>query len=160
MKLYLVQHGEAVSKDIDPERPLSGRGQEDVRRLAGFLSEAGVRVARVLHSGKRRAGQTAALLAGAVLPGGTVESVGLINPNDAVETFARDLGALPDETMVVGHLPFMARLVSLLLTRDQERLRTGFVPGTIVCLESGDDGVWAMGWMIRPELLGAGGQKR
>ena len=44
MKLYLVQHGQAVSKEEDPERPLSEQGREDVRRVATRLGEAGVRV--------------------------------------------------------------------------------------------------------------------
>ena len=63
MKLYLVQHGEAHAKNVDPERPLTERGHGDVARLAAFLSRAGVRVERVIHSGKLRAEQTAGVLA-------------------------------------------------------------------------------------------------
>ena len=36
IKLYLVQHGEALPKEDDPARPLSEKGQADVRRLAAF----------------------------------------------------------------------------------------------------------------------------
>ena len=57
MKLYLTQHGLAVAKDVDPERPLSEQGRRDVRRLVDFLADAGVRVKQVLHSGKTRAEQ-------------------------------------------------------------------------------------------------------
>ena len=63
MTLYLVQHGAAVPEQEDPERPLSAQGAEDVERLAGLLAHLGVSVARVLHSGKTRAAQTAAKLA-------------------------------------------------------------------------------------------------
>jgi len=27
MRLYIVQHGDSVPKDIDPDRPLSDRGE-------------------------------------------------------------------------------------------------------------------------------------
>ena len=80
MKLYLAQHGEAVSKAEDPERPLSEQGRRDVRVVAGLLKAAGLRVERVWHSGKARAEQTARVLAGAVLPRGrkpqAIEGIG------------------------------------------------------------------------------------
>ena len=44
MRIYLTQHGLAVPKDIDPDRPLSEQGREDVRRLAEFLDKAGNQV--------------------------------------------------------------------------------------------------------------------
>ena len=64
MKLYLVQHGEACAKDVDPDRPLTDAGKADVERLAAFLGQVGIRVDRVIHSGKLRAVQTAERLAG------------------------------------------------------------------------------------------------
>ena len=80
MKLYLAQHGEAVAKTEDAQRPLSDQGRHDVRAMAALLQSAGVRVERVWHSGKRRAEQTARLLAGALLPRGrkpqAIEGIG------------------------------------------------------------------------------------
>ena len=43
MKLYLVPPGDAVAKEVDPERPLSDRGRDEVRAMAGFLRRAGIR---------------------------------------------------------------------------------------------------------------------
>ena len=63
MDLYLVQHGEAKSEAEDPERPLTLQDIEAVRRMASWASQVGVRVDQIRHSGKRRAEQTAALLA-------------------------------------------------------------------------------------------------
>jgi len=42
MRIYLTEHGLAVPKDVDPNRPLSKQGRVDVRRLADFLNKAGV----------------------------------------------------------------------------------------------------------------------
>ena len=82
MKLYLAQHGEACPKDIDPERPLTDQGREDIERLAEFLARAGIQVERVIDSGKLRAAQTADLLAAAVAPLVELETSDRINPND------------------------------------------------------------------------------
>lgn len=68
MKLYLVQHGEALPKEVNSDRSLSDQGRQDAERLARFLAGRGVRVSRVWHSGRTRARQTAELLAAAVAP--------------------------------------------------------------------------------------------
>ena len=90
MKLYLAQHGEALSRQEDPERPLSEQGVQDVRAVAAFLGDAGIKLARVWHSGKRRAEQTAEILARVVLSGGRAEVIEGISPNDPVGEFAAD----------------------------------------------------------------------
>ena len=153
MKLYLAQHGEACAKEVDPERPLTTRGLADVTRLAAFLNVAGVRVERVIHSGKRRAQQTAEVLARAVAPGVALEVSGLINPNDNPKAFDWQSDSWDRDLLVVGHLPFMARLVGHLVAGDERRVLTAYRPGSLVCLEETDDAVWQIGWMIRPDLL-------
>lgn len=153
MKLYLVQHGTACAKEDNPERPLSDVGRADVERLAAFLEQAGVRVGRVIHSGKLRAEQTAQCLAAAVAPGVAIESSGIINPNDNPKAFDWQSGSWDHDTLVVGHLPFMAKLVAHLVVGDENRPVAAFQPGSMVCLEREDGSDWQINWMIRPELL-------
>lgn len=153
MKLFLVQHGEAHAKDVDPDRPLTDRGKEDVDRLAVFLDKAGIRVERVIHSGKLRALETATRLAGAIAPGVEPESSGLINPNDNPRAFDWQSESWDMDTLIVGHLPFMARLVSHLVIGDENRPITAYQPGSMVCLELNEEARWLVDWMIRPELL-------
>ncbi len=153
MKLLLVQHGDAVSREIDPERPLSERGRRDVQALAGFLHRAGIRVRGVLHSGKRRAAQTADILAAALMTAGAGEAVAGLAPKDEVGVFAQTLAGRSQDTLVVGHLPFMARLTALLVGGDAERQLVSFRPGSAVCLERGEAGGWQLSWMLRPELV-------
>ena len=147
MKLYLVQHGKAVSKEEDPERPLSEQGIQDVQVMASRLGAAGVRVTRIWHSGKARSAQTAELLAAAVFPRGEVEVITGIKPNDPVAEFATDADVWDEDTLVVGHLPFMSRLVSLLTLKDAEHELVQFIPGSIVCLERLDHDRWVIAWM-------------
>ena len=158
MRLYLVQHGLAVDKQDDPARPLSNAGMHDVARLAQQLGTAGIKVARVWHSGKLRAEQTAIQLGKQVLPGGKAEQVDGIAPNDSVEEFAADIDVWQEDTLVVGHLPFMGRLVSQLLMGDSGRDCVEFRPGSIVCLERTSPDHWVLQWMLRPELLGGASQ--
>lgn len=152
MKLYLVQHGEACAKDVDPERPLTNQGKLDVERMGAFLKRSGVQVRRVIHSGKLRARQTAEQLAVFVAPEVEPEVSGLMNPNDNPRAFDWQSESWDIDTLIVGHLPFMARLVAHLLIEDESRPVVAYQPGSVVCLEH-DDGQWQLSWMLRPELL-------
>jgi len=153
MKLYLAQHGHAVSSEQDPERPLSDQGEQDVHSMAARLGDAGVRVARVWHSGKGRAEQTAGILAKKVLSGRNAESIKGLGPNDPVAEFATDADVWDEDTLVVGHLPFMSRLLSLLLVNDAGHELVRFSPGSVVCLEHDATDRWVISWLLRPELL-------
>lgn len=153
MNVYLAQHGEAWTKEVDPDRPLTDQGKKDIDRLAAFLKQANVQVDRVIHSGKLRAAQTAELLASAIAPEVEAEASGLINPNDNPKAFDWQSESWNRNTLVVGHLPFMAKLVSHLLIEDENKLITAYQPGSVVCLERNGDALWQIDWMIRPELL-------
>ena len=153
MRLYLVQHGEALATEVDPQRPLSEQGRSDVQRLAAFLDKAGVRVSRVVHSGKERARETAELLAAGLAPGVIAESRAGIDPLDPTERVAKEAEGWSEDTMLVGHLPFMARLASRLVAGREEPETIGFRPGSLACFERNAGGRWILVWMIRPELL-------
>lgn len=154
MRLYLVQHGEALSKDRNAERPLSPVGESDLTRMAEFLARAGVGVTRVIHSGKLRAEQSALILAEALAPGREPVAIDGINPNDDAAAFARKAKEWSEDAMVVGHLPFMGRLAGALVGCAEGEV-AAFLPGSVACLERCNEaGVWRVAWMMRPELLG------
>ncbi len=164
MRVYLVQHAEAVPADENPDRPLSEKGRNDARRVASFLARS-VRVGRVIHSPKTRARDTAVLLAQALGPGGVVEEAASgLAPDDSVEVAADVIAGWPEDTMVVGHLPFMGRLAAYLVAGSEDADVVAFQPGTVACLERADGedaedgkdgaGDWAVAWMVRPGLLG------
>ncbi len=154
MKLYLVQHGQACAKQVDPERPLTDQGKADIEKVAAFLRQAGVQAERVIHSEKLRAIQTAEHLAKAIAPGVELETSGIINPNDNPKAFDWQSDSWDRDTLVVGHLPFMAKLVSHLVIGDENRPIAAYQPGSVVCLAHNSDARWQINWMIRPELLG------
>lgn len=152
MKLYLVQHGDALSKEADPDRPLSEKGRADVRHVAEFLAGQ-ITVARVLHSGKTRARQTAEILAAAAAPGQEIATVPGIDPLDPVEPIAQQAQNWNEDSLIAGHQPFMGRLVARLVTGSEESAVVTYQPGSVTCLERDDSGNWTVAWMLRPELF-------
>ena len=151
-----MQHGDALAKAVNPDRPLSEQGRSDVERLAAHLARCGVRVARVVHSGKTRARQTAEILAPAVQAREPVEALANLDPLDPPERFAAEFAGAPADLLIAGHMPFVGRLVSLLVAAREEASLLGFVPGTAACLERTDDGTWSVACLLRPELLSGG----
>jgi phosphohistidine phosphatase len=153
MKLYLVQHGDALPKDIDPARPLSERGRQDVERLAALLRVCGTHVTCVVHSGKTRAAQTAEMLAAAVSPGREVQLLQGLGPNDPAEPLARQIAGWGQDKLLVAHMPLLGSLVTRLLTGQDRETIVAFSPGTLVCLETTETGHWVVLWVLPPELL-------
>jgi len=152
VKLYLVQHGDSLPKETDPNRPLSKKGRADVTRLAAFL-KGRVRAARTIHSGKTRARQTTELLAAAIAPGQKIEVLSGIDPMDPTAPVAEQVQHWNEDTLIVGHLPFMCKLVARLVNGAEEPGIVAYQPGSVACLERSDDGRWTVVWMLRPELL-------
>ncbi len=153
MRLFVVQHGEAVDKQKNPDRPLSEKGLADIECLADFLKDIEATVDCIYHSGKTRTQQTAELLARGVRLEGDIEQSDLLNPGDPTRPFIELMNTRGKDLLVAGHLPFVAKLVSSLITGDEGRGIVDFQPGCAVCVETDVDGGWKIAWMTRPELL-------
>ena len=135
MHLYLMQHGLALSKDRDPQRPLSKQGREDTHRVAKAAARAGVTVDEIWHSTKLRARQTAEIVAEDLQPvGGTTERQGL-SPMDDPVPLAAKLAEESKTILVVGHMPFLERLADLLLAPRGGQGLIRFANSALVGLE-------------------------
>ncbi len=75
MKIYLMQHGKPVSKEENPDRPLSEEGRRDVGKMALLLHTCIPLPGEILHSGKTRAEQTAEIIASKLGPGMNVRKM-------------------------------------------------------------------------------------
>jgi phosphohistidine phosphatase len=153
--LYLVRHGDAVSEDQDPQRPLSESGVRTARRIGTYLRESGaVSVAEIRHSTKTRARQTAEILAESGGLEAKPTEVPDMGPNADVEGMAAALSESPaEDLMLVGHLPYLSRLASLLVTgvvRDDE---FEFETCGVLCLHGTAELGWSARWMLVPSLL-------
>jgi phosphohistidine phosphatase len=154
MKLYLVQHAKAAAEAEDAQRLLTYEGKQDMQKVVAFIKPLNLEVDALWHSGKKRAAQTAGLLANAIkLTKGIIASEGL-GPNDDVVALTAGLAAAQQDLVIVGHLPFLSKLASLLLTGSESPSVVGFKNGGVVCLSRGEHNLWQIEWMVTPELLG------
>jgi phosphohistidine phosphatase len=157
MKAYLVQHAKALAKQQDPDRPLTDEGRAELSRVAAFAAHSGqVHIGRIWNSGKTRAAQSAQILADALMPPLGVRSAEEMDPGDPPHLWGERLPEMSQDVMLVGHMPHLSRLASLLLTGDPEREAVRFENGGIVCLEY-DGQRWSLGWAVTPSLIPADG---
>ena len=151
MSIYLVQHGRSLPKEMDPDQGLSDQGKRDVRKIAQVAKGYEVEILQIYHSGKKRAAQTAELFDMILeTPGGIDEAEGL-KPMDDVSVIAEKLDP-ETQIMVVGHLPFMERLVSHLITGDQDRPVFKFQNAGILCIDKNSEGYWYIKWALMPRI--------
>jgi phosphohistidine phosphatase len=108
IKLFLVQHGDAVPDEVDTTRPLSERGPR--RRSAPASSSKNSRLSElILHSGKKRAEQTAEIISYA-LGGVKMEKRPFLNPKDGIEGILEEIARFKVSVMIVGTCRFSAGL--------------------------------------------------
>jgi phosphohistidine phosphatase len=150
MALYLVQHGKSLPKEEDPERGLSQEGISEVEQVAANAARQKIPVFHIVQSGKKRALQTAEIFAETLKPVQGVLEIDGLAPLGDVSLFAAAVNPA-DNLMAVGHLPFMERLVSYLITGSMDKPVIKFQNGGIVCLDiDPDTGYWVIKWTLFP----------
>lgn len=161
MKLFLVRHGIAVENNApgvtgDNNRSLSEGGFVRTRAAAGGAARAGIRPERILTSPLLRAHQTAEIFASA-LDVATVEKVDELVPEGDVGDLLFWLSRQPpsDALMLVGHMPSLAILMSVLLCGTDENILHLKKAG--ICRLTLEDGILPgtayLDWLLPPKLL-------
>ena len=148
-RLYFAQHGLAVDKYENPERPLSETGIKQTKAIAKHLSIAGIAVNHIFHSGKLRASQTAEILA-KHLSVTSVTAIDKLSPNDDVRHISQNLQT--SDALYVGHLPHLEKLVAYLVTGHENDSIIKFQNSAVVCLEKSENH-YQLRWYLTPELL-------
>lgn len=148
-RIYFAQHGLAVDKKDDPERPLSKDGIEQSKIVAKFLQGSETSLDSIFHSGKLRAAQTAEIFATALDISSTSVIEGL-SPNDDVTLLAQDLNI--SNALYVGHLPHLEKLVTHLITGNDGDSVLSFRNSSVVCLEK-HDANYQLQWYLTPDIL-------
>ena len=152
MNIYLVRHGEAVSERLDPERPLTSSGREEVERVARMAATKNVQVTALFHSGILRAKQTAEILAEHLQSTSGVQQLSGLLPQDDPAIAKAELEAAESPILLVGHLPHLNRLIGLLVSGDVDTQVMELPPATMVCC-SNDRSKWKIVWTLTPRSL-------
>lgn len=146
--IYLIHHGDALPREVDPQRPLSHRGRADTDRVANAAAARGVRPAVIWHSGKLRARQTAEAFRRACNPLASLTAVRGLQPSDPPEWMADQLRGEAREVMLVGHMPNLERLLNLLTEGRADGERRFPAHGLVALDEDGDR--WVERWTLGP----------
>lgn len=149
MFLYLVQHAEAKSEKEDPERGLTEKGIEDLKKISIFLSQIGIEVKKIWHSGKKRALQTAEILKSYVVCKNGAEEIKGLSPLDDPEIIYEKIKNFDGDLMIVGHLPHLSKLSSFLILKDKDKEIIEFKMGCVLCIKKKDE-KWLVDWLIKP----------
>ena len=144
MHIYLVQHAESVPEREDPARPISDEGRATMEKVAALAACLKIRPDFIFHSEKLRARQTAEILARHLgLTDKLRERPGL-GPLDPVAPVVQWLKAQAAKGLaglaIVGHLPFLDKLASLLITEREGIRAISFQNGAISILVPTPDG--------------------
>jgi len=167
MNLYLIRH--AIATTISPEgedsqRPLTDKGRTRMYRIAQGLKELGESIDLILTSPYLRATQTAQVLAKKLEV--EKDKIIILEPlapdgqaADVIRTI-NDKYKDVENIALVGHEPYLSRLISLLLSGDPNlsiTLKKGSVCRlSIASLQAGRCAT--LDWLLMPaQLVGIGG---
>jgi phosphohistidine phosphatase len=154
MKVYLMQHGIAKTKEEDPEQGLTEQGIKDTEKVSQFIGKMGLDFESIFYSEKLRAAQTAQILGKYLRLSLGVHEADLLGPDGAVETWKMRLLCSEGDTVLVSHLPLLDKLVSSLVINDSDKPIVQFKNNSIVCLEEQKNEIFDMKWLVTPEMLG------
>lgn len=147
MHLYLVHHGEALSPDVDAQRPLSETGRASVERLAQEAAARGAKPAVVWHSGKLRARQTAEAFQRACNPFAELAASRDLQPDDHPEWIRDRLRGETRDVLIAGHFPHLPRLLALFVAGAA--VPVAFPPHGVVALAGDAAGeTWREEWRL------------
>lgn len=143
MNLYLLRHGIAVDPSVpdfakDAERPLTPKGKRRLLQIAKAMAALKISFDVILSSPYVRAAQTAEIAAKSLkrrkqlkfsdelTPGG--------NPKLLIQQLT-DLRPKPKNVLLVGHEPYLSRLIAL-LTAGHTNLEIDLKKGSLCKLET------------------------
>ncbi len=156
MKLWLMRHGDAIDMAEDAVRPLSQEGRTEALNAGAFLKKVNSSPDLILHSTLRRAAETASIIAAELNISNRLSERQGLEPDDDPEVWAAELAIEDGDTLVAGHLPFVPRLASLLLTGKKDGLAIRWTTGSIMCLSRESCNDWKLLYFITSKGLSKG----
>lgn len=152
MKIYLVRHGEYLSSDMNADQSLSEKGRKETADIAHLLKEMNFEISEIRHSVKKRAKDTAEILFEAIDSNSKLIQTEGLKPSDPIEPLLEEILAADNNLMVVGHLPYLEKLLTVLLFGEERESPVDLCNSCVICLE-GEKRDWKIAWMISPKCF-------
>ncbi len=122
--------------------------------MAVFFKRADVRVDMILHSPKLRAKQTAQILKEGLNLSCPLRMSESLVPEGSSQKIYEEILRVHKNVMVVGHLPFLDKLVSQLVVGDETQRIIKFLESSAAILEQDVPPLWRITGYITPEMAG------
>ncbi len=167
MELFLLRHGLAVERgtpgfEDDATRPLTTKGEKQLRKTCAALRKMGLDFDLILSSPLIRAKQTAKIVAKELKLKKRLKYSDALKPGGDAKKLIAELNHLKpasEKILLVGHEPDLSELISLLVTGGLE-LQLDFKKGGVCKLEletlrAGKCATLA--WLLTPKQMRAMG---
>ena len=154
MKVYLMQHALAYPSEEDQERPLNPAGIDQAKASAKGIKRLGLAFDLIVTSPKRRAHQTAALVAeGVRFPHSDIMTSEAAlpqgQPQELLDLLQKE--SSQSSVLIVGHMPQLGQLSSQLL-QGGEIL---FENAGLACFEISSSGPARLEFLLTAQQLAA-----
>ena len=143
MNIYVLRHGIAVERGApgfvkDSDRPLTAKGKRQLRKSGAAMKKMKLRFDLILSSPYERAKRTAEIVAEELKLKKRLQLTDLLkyeNEPEAVIGQIAELRPEPENLLLVGHEPYLSRLISLLVS-GSENVAIDFKKGGLCKLEA------------------------
>ncbi|MCK5153584.1 MAG: phosphohistidine phosphatase SixA [Spirochaetales bacterium] len=152
MYLYLIQHALSKSKEEDPERGITDTGKAETEKIAQYFKSLNPEIHVIWQSGKKRAKETAEIFAHILGIDNRILEHSNLSPNDPIEPVTAALEKMHKDVIIMGHLPFLSRLMSYLTTGTDSCQIIKFENSGIICLKRNDE-QWKINWILSQENI-------
>ena len=164
MDIFILRHGIAVEPgtpgyENDSDRPLIPKGERRLRSAAAAMEKFNLSFDLILSSPFVRARETAEIVAGELKLKRRIEFFdGLVpggNPKALIHTL-NELKPAPENVLLVGHEPYLSRLISLLVSVGADATAIEIKKGSLCKLEVGElrHGQCArLAWLLTPSQM-------
>jgi len=163
MNIFILRHGIAVERgtpgfENDAERPLTPKGRRQLRKSAAAMKKMKLKFGLILSSPCERARRTAEIVAEELKLKKRLKLADTLKCEGDPEKLVGELARLkprPENVMLVGHEPYLSRLVSLLVSGNGG-LALDLKKGGLCKLEVENlrDGKCAqLAWLLTPKQM-------
>ena len=132
MYLLLMQHAKSKSAEDDPDRGISESGKEETAAVSSRLKSYDFQLEEIWHSTKKRSRETAEIVTSFNNLKNKISEKDFLSPMDEVKPAVKVLNTFNKNIMIVGHLPFLSKLASSLITGSEDFEPVKFINSSIV----------------------------
>ena len=163
MNLYVLRHGIAVERGApgfktDADRPLTPKGRRQLGQTTAAMQSMGLHFSLILSSPFLRARQTAEIVARSLKLKKRLAFSDALTPDVDAKALIRQLHELkpaPENILLVGHEPYLSRLVALLISGG-EMANVELKKGSLCKLETGPlrfGRCAILAWLLTPKQM-------